>query len=97
MMHINTPADLVRALREQPYNFTSFGCYTLMYVHNDGACSHPACARKHALSEARKVRDGDRERITCLGPYYEGPAEQCVFCNEPIESSYGDPEESADE
>lgn len=96
MIAINDVAGLLLAFRNHPYNFTSLGSYTLMYVHADGECSHPACARKQALEQARLVRDRSSERIVTLGTYDEGPTLECILCNEPIESSYGDPDNHED-
>jgi hypothetical protein len=68
--------------------FTSFGCYTLIYLTraNDVLCADCATA---ALDDP----DEDDKPVIC-GTYDEGPPETCANCNKQIESSYGDPDET---
>lgn len=97
MIKINTRKDLTRALRAQRYktrpgfsNFTSLGGYTVVFVCNDGEMAHPRCVADN-LKDALSRTAGDR--FVACGAYDEGPTESCLYCEQPIESSYGDPNE----
>jgi hypothetical protein len=92
MTRINTPRELFEAIAHG--DFSSVGGYTLVLYTHGGDSMHPSCARKEAFSEARKVRDREHDRVAFHDVYWEGPAMECVHCSEPIESAYGDPDES---
>ena len=68
--------------------YTSPGSYTLIYVTHGGDILCAECAKAAWDSEDTARRD----RPTDVDTYDEGPVEHCAGCNEPIESSYGDPD-----
>ncbi len=91
MRHINTRHDLTACLRSlhtgSSYNnFTSVGCYTIAFMCNDGEMAHPQCV----ADNLRDALSGDR--FVCCGTYDEGPDMECIYCEKPIDSSYGDPD-----
>lgn len=74
--------------------FTSLGSYPLFYLMSDGAVMCPPCAYRERFRIARAIRDKDRSgwRAVAMDVHWEGPAEDCCECNEPILSAYGDPD-----
>lgn len=96
MIRINTRRDLTNALRSvravpsRFWNFTSLGSYTIVFVCHDGEMAHPQCVADN-LKDALTRHAGDR--FCALGTYDEGPTETCLYCDQPIESSYGDPDQ----
>jgi hypothetical protein len=95
---IKTRKDLTHALRtlrigpDHPKrfcNFTSYGSYTVVFVCHDAEMAHPQCVADN-LKDALSRNAGDR--FVACNRYDEGPTESCLYCEQPIESSYGDPE-----
>lgn len=78
----------------KPPRFTSIGSYTLVAYAADGGPLHPDCVD---LEQCRAQTDRptghrDQWRILAIDTYDEGPPMACSHCNEPIESSYGEPD-----
>ena len=90
--YTETRREFFRMLREAPHDY-SHG-YPIVLWLSDGEPMHPTCARKTALQLGRTYRNRYEPRPLGLNAYWEGPDLQCVECGEPIESAYGDPDES---
>ncbi len=74
------------------------GCYTILYVTEDGGELCAACVNGENGSEVGSddavYDDGTSDpqwTVVHAGPYHEGPVIQCEHCQTDIESSYGDP------
>jgi hypothetical protein len=83
--------ERIKALLSESGNlpaFTSVGCYTLVYLCEDGGCLCAECA----ASEDAKEQDDKQWNVTACDVYWEGPPMQCDHCNAEIESAYGDPD-----
>lgn len=74
------------------------GGYPLIYMTADGSILCPKCANAEGhmgcgAQTSRGCEDGDPQWCLVAGDvHWEGPAETCEHCNEPIPSAYGDPE-----
>jgi hypothetical protein len=85
----NIPEEWMEDVRRgQPLaNFTSFGCYRILYVEmpsGDTLCG--GCAANALRGDAPF-----RGEMT-HGSYPEGPTLFCAECNKELESDYGDPD-----
>ena len=72
------------------------GGYTIGYYTHDGEILCATCADSDETQEATAAVVPTWESIVAVGCYDEGPTLQCAGCNCDIESSYGDPDESAE-
>ena len=68
--------------------YTSIGCYTIVYYTKQSEAVCGKCAT---------VWDNEYNPITLCGIYEEGPTLECEECGCQIESSYGDPNSPDDE
>jgi hypothetical protein len=78
--------------------FSSVGCYTILYLCQDGGHICGDCVSGDNGSEVGSddvvYDDGTSDpqwTVIGAGTYDEGPTLQCDHCQEDIESSYGDP------
>jgi hypothetical protein len=78
--------------------FSSVGCYTILYHCADGGELCAACVNGENGSEVGSddvvYDDGTSDpqwTVTAADSYDEGPVKQCDHCNADIASSYGDP------
>jgi hypothetical protein len=89
-MNITTVRELMTSLREGPY--TSVGSYPkFWYTHAGEVLSYRAVCDE-VYSNARYVRDRDRDRIIGCGINWEDPCLYCDETNERIESAYAEEE-----
>ena len=73
--------------------FTGFGCYTLLYLADDGETFCAKCANGENGSDASESADpGSGWLIVAQFVHWEGPPELCAHCGEECPSEYGDPE-----
>jgi hypothetical protein len=79
--------------------FTSIGCYTILYRCADGGELCAACVNGENGSEVGSdgvvYDDGTSDpqwTVVSADMYDEGPTVQCAHCGADIESSYGDPD-----
>lgn len=79
--------------------YSSFGCYTILYHTADGGELCAACVNGENGSEVGSddvvYDDGTSDpqwTVVAAGTYDEGPTIQCDHCGADIESSYGDPD-----
>jgi hypothetical protein len=85
-MEVKTVKDLLELTK---YNYTSIGCYTLVAYTKGGDTFHPKCA--HTLTEARKVKRKDTDRVVYVEIYDEGDDLECCECGGVIKPSYDCP------
>lgn len=74
--------------RKSLANYTSLGCYPLIYVTRDSSLLCGACAFE-------EIAKGEAAGIQYM-IHWEGAPEYCESCGQEIESAYGDPEELRD-
>lgn len=68
------------------------GGYPIVYLMADGECICPKCANGENGSEASEAHEEKQWRIVGADVFWEGMAEPCAHCGEPMESAYGEPE-----
>jgi hypothetical protein len=72
--------------------FTSVGCYTILYVCADNSYLCAQCVNGENGSEVGSDTLDPQWTVTTASLYDEGPTLQCNHCDAEIKSSYGDPD-----
>ena len=75
----------------KPYTWP--GGYAIALYLSDGERICAACARDEWRTICNDTIDGYGDwQAGFVGVHWEGPPEYCAHCNEPQESTYGDPD-----
>lgn len=93
-----TPRGVVRDPDGLLPSFAWPGGYAIRYAMADGAELCAACANGENDSRAScRPSEDEQWRIVAGYVVWEGPAEHCAHCGEPMETEYGDPDMPAPE
>lgn len=92
---IDSVRDLLETLKAGPYAWP--GGYPLYFITHDGDTLSFDGVKDYGIPEScRDIRDEWFCRIVACDVNWEDPYMICAQTNEPIESAYGDPDETND-
>ncbi len=77
--------------------YTMLGCYPLTYYTADFETLCSDCATTDYFEWLYAIPAGEQWQYdppVHVDVYWEGPTDNCAGCNKPIESAYGDPEDT---